>query len=80
MDDDDDDSGGGGGDKCKRNRRNSGKKNPTKKFLRTSKETVERRNSMVNELHKTRKWSKLKNGRCSTKRQQINKQLYKTIV
>jgi hypothetical protein len=35
--------------------------------LRTSKETVERRNSMVNEPHKTRKWSKLKNGKCSTK-------------
>jgi len=66
MDNDDNShGGGGGGDKCKRNKRNSGEKKPTTKFLRTSKETVERRNSMVNELHKTRKWSKLKNGKCS---------------
>jgi len=79
MDDDDDVDNSGGGDKCKRNR-NSGEKNPTTKLLRTSEETVERRNSMVNELLRTRKWSNLKNGRCSTKRQQIQKQLYKTTV
>jgi hypothetical protein len=63
--DDDNSHGGGGGDKCKRNKRNSGEKKPTTKFLRISKETVERMNSMVNELHKTRKWSKLKKGKSS---------------
>jgi hypothetical protein len=76
MDDADD----SGGDKRKRNRINTGGGNTTTKFLRTLKETMERRNSMLNELHKTRKWIKLKNGICSTKRQQIHKQPYKTVV